>query len=74
MKKIFFTLLLVLTVAIAAMAKVTYSRALEESAYMGDNQAMYELSLCYRNGYGVTANADKANYWLERAALKPLCN
>ena len=68
MKKIFFTLLLALTVAIAAMADVTYNRQLEEKAYMGDDQAMYELSLCYRNGFGITPNADKANYWLERAA------
>jgi hypothetical protein len=31
-------------------------------------QAMYFLGLCYRNGYGTTANAEQANYWLKKAA------
>lgn len=68
MKKIFITILMVLAVVVTAMAKVNYSRQLEEKAYLGDDQAMFELSVCYRNGYGVSVNPDKANYWLERAA------
>ena len=68
MKKTITTFVFVLLVVLSAMAKLTYSRDLEQKAILGDDQAMFELSVCYRNGYGVSVDADKANYWLERAA------
>ena len=68
MKKKLLSLLLMLVVAVAAMADVTYSQDMYEKAVMGDREAMYNLSLCYMQGMGIGQDFDKSDYWLERAA------
>ena len=57
-------------VAFAANADITYSRELEDNAYLGDSVAMWELSQCYRFSLGIDRDIDKADYWLDRAAEK----
>jgi TPR repeat protein len=50
--------------------KQDYKRAValfQAGAYAGDAPCMYYLGLALRNGYGITANADSAKYWLEKA-------
>jgi uncharacterized protein len=50
-----------------------YSKAFDffkKGAYLRRSNSMYFYGLCWRNGYGVSANVDSANYWLERAAKK----
>ena len=69
MKKTITTLLLLLFVTVAAMAATDYSKELEEKAIIGDADAMIELSTCYRLALGVKKDIDKANYWIERAAM-----
>ena len=57
-----------LLVAVAAVAETQYSQDLYERAVMGDREAMYQLSRCYMGGNGVTADYERSDYWLERAA------
>lgn len=68
MKKTILTILLVSLVGISAMANIIYSRELEEKAILGDANAMLDLSMCYRAGYGIKKDLTVANYWLERSA------
>jgi len=44
------------------------ARLFAQGAVYRKANSMYFLGLCYRNGYGVTANADSARYWLTLAA------
>jgi uncharacterized protein len=49
----------------------SYSKAFNlylELAQTGDVNAQYFTGLCYRNGYGVTANQNEAKKWLQQAA------
>ena len=68
MKRIVISLALLLLVVVSAVAASTYSREMYEKAVLGDAEAMYQLSLCFMNGKGVSADYDKSDYWLERAA------
>ena len=60
------TLALLLLVAVAAVA-ATFTE-IKEKAILGDCEAMYQLSKCYMEGNGVTADYERSDYWLERAA------
>lgn len=60
------TLTLLLLVAVAAVA-ATFTE-IKEKAILGDREAMYQLSKCYMEGNGVTADFERSDYWLERAA------
>ena len=42
----------------------------KKGALAGKASCMYFLGLCWRNGYGIAANADSATYWLSKAAYK----
>lgn len=68
MKKFLILFLLLIMAAGAAVAETTYSSELYEKALMGDAEAMFDLSICYRMSMGVAKDLDRANYWLERAA------
>lgn len=68
MKKLLVLSLLLIMTAGSAVAEMTYSRELYEKAVLGDAEAMFELSICYRMSMGVAKDLDRANYWLERAA------
>ena len=68
MKKTITTLVLMFLVAVAAVAETQYSQDLYERTVMGDREAMYQLSRFYMGGNGVTADYERSDYWLERAA------
>lgn len=40
----------------------------ESASQKGNAYAMFMTGLCYRNGYGVTIDAEKAKYWLKKSA------
>jgi hypothetical protein len=40
------------------------------AANKGVSNGMYFLGLCFRNGYGIGANEDSAQYWLHKAAIR----
>lgn len=42
----------------------------EKGAILNRANSMYFLGLCLRNGYGVTADTEKAKYWLAKAVEK----
>jgi len=41
-----------------------------KGAAIGKPSCMFFLGLCYRNGYGLTANTDSARFWLAKASDK----
>ena len=66
--KIIFLVIISLVITSRAIAQVPYSIELKQRAYLGEPDAMHQLSVAYRVGKGVTKDVDRANYWLERAS------
>ena len=66
--KIIFLVIISLVITSRAIAQVPYSIELEQRAYLGEPDAMHQLSVAYRVGKGVAKDVDRANYWLERAS------
>lgn len=54
--------------AIAAMSAAQTIYAFLPDANRGDVQSMYNLGVCYENGYGCSPNPSQAVYWYEKAA------
>jgi len=42
----------------------------EQSALLGDSTGMYNLSICYEEGEGVTKDLNKAKEWYTKAAAQ----
>ena len=68
MNKLLLTIVLSMLVVSTTVAEVFYSKMLENKAIMGDGESMYQLSLCYYNGWGIGIDFEKSNYWIEQAA------
>ncbi|CAB4380680.1 unnamed protein product [Rhizophagus irregularis] len=39
----------------------------------GDEVAMFNLAICYKNGEGIEKNLEKAFYWFQKAAENAIC-
>ena len=58
---------------IALIEAKQYEKAiplLEESAACGNEQAMYNIGVCYYNGFGVKKDIKKSTEWIKKAADK----
>lgn len=75
MKKLLI-LILLMTMAVAAMAQKTYTQAdvaaLTKLAESGDAFAQDTLGLCYKNGNGVRKDMDAAKQWFAKACNQGL--
>ena len=65
MKRIF---VILLSIAIALVAKTQTIHDFIPDADRGDVVAMYNLGICYRQGYGCTPDLSKSFYWFRKAA------
>ena len=57
--------------AVAAIAAMSAAQTIYDfipGARQGDVQSMYNLGVCYENGYGCSPNPSQAVYWYEKAA------
>lgn len=65
MKRLF-AFIAVATIAAMSAAQTIYD--FMPGARQGDVQSMYNLGVCYENGYGCSPNPSQAVYWYEKAA------
>ena len=65
MKRIF---VILFSIAIALVAKTQTIHDFIPDADRGDVVAMYNLGICYRQGYGCTPDLSKSFYWFRKAA------
>ena len=64
--KRFFAIIAIIAAASVATAQTIYDFL--PDANRGDVQSMYNLGVCYENGFGCSPNPSQAVYWYEKAA------
>lgn len=69
MKRILFILCSFL-LPVYMMGQVYYSPSLEQRAFDGDLDAIYDMGSCYYNGNGLHRNFEQAVNWYAKAARK----